>query len=163
VGQFKRTHYPSSRAIDYHEQSLVLKRAIDDRPGEAMTLCNLGTVYGRIGEHHSIQYYERALMVQGVMTGMEGVVLGNLGNAYRSLGDIDRAIQYYERARVILQEIGNRSSEGIALWNMGLMLNQLGDRERAIDSARAALKIFEEIENPNADKVRKQLEQWRNS
>ena len=44
---------------------------------------------------------------------------------------------------------------------MSLALDQLGDRARAIAHAEAALKIYEQIEDPRADKVRKQLAEWR--
>ena len=52
-------------------------------------------------------------------------------------------------------------AEGNALWNMSLALDGLGDRSEAIARGEAALGIYERTENPAADKVRKQLEEWR--
>jgi len=44
---------------------------------------------------------------------------------------------------------------------MSLSLNELGDRVQAIAHAEAALKIREEIEDPRAEKVRRQLAEWK--
>jgi len=45
---------------------------------------------------------------------------------------------------------------------MSLALDELGDRKNASAHAEAALKIYEQIEDPLAEKVRKQLDIWRN-
>jgi tetratricopeptide (TPR) repeat protein len=91
----------------------------------------------------------------------EGNALGNLGNAYADLGETRKAIEFYEQQLIIVREIGDRRGEGNALRNMSLSLDELGQRERAIEYAQAALKIREEIEDPRAEKVRTQLEVWR--
>ena len=44
----------------------------------------------------------------------EGAAYGNLGNAYRSLGDYRKAIEYHEKFLKIAQEIDDRSGEGTA-------------------------------------------------
>ena len=48
--------------------------------------------------------------------------LGNLGSAYKNLGEPRRAIQSYEQALQIAQEIGDRRGEG----------NHLGDRKSVV-------------------------------
>ena len=37
----------------------------------------------------------------------EGATVGNLGNAYAHLGEVEKAIGYYGRALVISREIGD--------------------------------------------------------
>ena len=39
---------------------------------------------------------------------------GNLGNAYQSLGDYRKAIEYHEKRLKIAKEIGDRAGEGRA-------------------------------------------------
>ena len=63
----------------------------------------------------------------------EGMVLGNLGNAYRQLGEPKRAIEYYEQVLAIARETGDRRSEGNALGNLGTAYLQLGEPKRAIE------------------------------
>ena len=90
----------------------------------------------------------------------EGVHLGNLGVAHAALGEVRKAIEYYEKHLLIAREIGDRRGEGNALWNMALALRQLKEPAKALDLARQALAIYEAIEDPRAVKVRKAVEQW---
>ena len=75
----------------------------------------------------------------------EGSHLGNLGNAYRDLGDARRAIEYYEEALVISREIEDRRMEGAGLGNLGLAYAALGEVRRAIEYYEQALTVAREI------------------
>ncbi len=74
-----------------------------------------------------------------------GSVLGNLGLAYSALGQVEKAIQYYEKALAIAQEIGDRRGEGNRLGNLGLAYSDLGQVEKAIQYYGNALAIAQEI------------------
>ena len=110
----------------------------------------------------AIQFYEQCLTIAREVGDRrsEGNALGNLGSAYKSLGETRRAIQFYEQQLAIVREIGDRRGEGTALGNMSLVLGQLGERTQAIQYAEQALTIFEQIEDPNAANVRAQLAAW---
>ncbi|MBN1489462.1 MAG: tetratricopeptide repeat protein, partial [Phycisphaerae bacterium] len=73
------------------------------------------------------------------------------------LGEVRRAIEFYEQQLVIVREIGDRRGEGSALGNSALAYEQLDNRAKAIELAQQALAIFEQIENPNVEKVRRLL------
>ncbi len=77
-----------------------------------------------------------------------GVILGNLGIAYKNLGDPRKAIEYYEQALVIAREIGDRKGEGNQLGNLGNAYSDLGDPRKAIEYYEKALEI-----NPEDAKV----------
>ncbi len=93
---------------------------------------------------------------------MEGIHLGNLGNAYSDLSEPRKAIEYYELALKISREIGDMRGEGTHLFNMSHSLNYLGRRDHAISLAESALAIFEQIDSPHAETVRKALAEWKN-
>jgi len=75
----------------------------------------------------------------------EGAFLGNLGLAYSDLGQVERAIEYFQQALAIAREIGDRRNEGNHLGNLGLAYRALGQVERAIEYHEAALAIAREI------------------
>ena len=75
----------------------------------------------------------------------EGTWLGNLGNTYRDLGKVERAIEHYQQALAIAREIGDRSGEGIWLGNLGNIYSALGQVERALEHYQQALAIAREI------------------
>ena len=93
----------------------------------------------------------------------KGADLGNLGIAYKNLGEPRRAIEFFEQRLAVARELGDRRGEGNALWNMSLALDKLGQRAGAIARAEAALKILQKIEDPHVAKVQEQLEAWRKS
>jgi tetratricopeptide (TPR) repeat protein len=75
----------------------------------------------------------------------EGVMLGNLGLAYKNLGEARRAIQFYEQALLIHREIGDRRGESYVLGNLGIAYKNLGEAHRAIQFHEQALLIDREI------------------
>ena len=75
----------------------------------------------------------------------EGGGYGNLGNAYRSLGDYRKAIECHEKHLKIAKEIGDRTGEGGAYGNLGNAYHSLGDYRKAIEYHEKHLKIAKEI------------------
>ncbi len=152
------------RAIEYYEQALVIDREIDDNRGEGTALGNLGVAYGNLGEtSRAIEYFEQYLKIAGEIGDCRGesAALNNLGLAYAALGETCRAFEYCERALAIDREIGDRCGEGRCLWGMAWALERLGRTDEAIADAEAALAIYEAIEDPNAEMVRRVLQEWR--
>lgn len=96
---------------------------------------------------------ERILWFQAAMMGAikvgdrqsEGVSLGNLGAAYTSLGNIDKAIECNVAARTIFLEIGDRAGEGVSLGNLGIDYAHLGEIGKAIECYEATLAISREV------------------
>jgi len=77
--------------------------------------------------------------------GLEGNHLGTLGLAYADLGEVRRAIEYYDQCLVIHREIGDRRGEGNDLGNLGIAYKNLGEVRRAIECHEQALEIDREI------------------
>jgi tetratricopeptide (TPR) repeat protein len=81
----------------------------------------------------------------------EAACLGNLGNAYRHIGEVRRAIEFYEQDLVTAGAIGKRQGEGNALGNLGDAYIELGQIRRAIDSYEQALAISRELGNRQSE------------
>ena len=123
------------KAIEYYQQALAISQETGDRRGEGNHLRQPGespTPPGAGGKGHRIlpagaghQPGDRRPARRGVTT------LGNLGNAYADLGQVEKAI-------------GNAYAG-------------LGQVEKAIEYLRQALTIFEEVKSPNADIIRQNL------
>jgi len=74
----------------------------------------------------------------------EGVHLGNLGNAYRQLGQTKRAIGFYDQVLPIMREIGDSQGEGNTLGNLGNAYAALGQPKCAIELYEQRLVIARE-------------------
>jgi len=111
-------------------------------PGRGAYVLNL-----RQHPRDGIRWLESAVAAARALTDRraEGAHLGNLGNAYRSLGEYRRAIEYHEQHLAIAREIGDRRGEGNALGNLGVAYHALGEPRRAIEYYEQALVIDREI------------------
>ena len=74
-----------------------------------------------------------------------GRLQGTVGSAYYRLGQVEQAVEYYEKRLVIAREIGDRRGEGNALGNSGLAYADLGQVERAIECYEKQLVIAREM------------------
>ena len=77
--------------------------------------------------------------------GSEGAAYGNLGCAYKSLGDCRKAIEFYQQSLSIAKEIGDKVTEGAAYANLGSAYRYLGDYKKAIEFHQQSLSIAKEI------------------
>jgi tetratricopeptide (TPR) repeat protein len=64
--------------------------------------------------------------------GAEGKHLNSLGVAYQDMGEVQRAIEFYERALNTAREVGDQLTEGSALGNMASAHEALGEIRQAI-------------------------------
>jgi len=75
---------------------------------------------------------------------------GGMGIVYADLGDVRRAIGFYEQALAIARAIGDMSGEAKNSFNMAILYRQQGDTARALELAQHALRLFRQMESPNA-------------
>jgi tetratricopeptide (TPR) repeat protein len=70
---------------------------------------------------------------------------GNLGSAYSRMGQVKRAITFYEKALQLARGLEDRWGEGVWLGNLGLCISDLGDKERGNRYLEEALAIRIEV------------------
>ena len=76
----------------------------------------------------------------------EGVNLTNLSNLQQAVGDVARALEDYDRAARIFEELGNRRGEAMVLANSATARhNLLGEDARARVDALKAMTQFSDI------------------
>jgi CHAT domain-containing protein/Flp pilus assembly protein TadD len=71
--------------------------------------------------------------------------LNNLAQLYSNSGKYQEAIAFFQKAKVIYQEIGNELGIGITLDNIGSTYTRLGQREPAIAFHLQSLAQYEQI------------------
>ena len=128
------------------------------------SLTQAGRQYWRQQEYKkSIQCYEDALNLDRSLKGEAHLHVAqdydNIGVAYRGMGDLDRAIEYYQKAINILEGI---SPEHIFLptpYNhIGIAWKYKGDYRRAVEYHEKALLIQRASAGPFAAQVTKTTE-----
>ena len=81
----------------------------------------------------------------------EAASLGNLGLAYCSLGEYERAITYHEKSLAIQREINNCQGEAMVLENLAIAYGSLGKYQQAIALHQQSLAICREIKDPQGE------------
>jgi tetratricopeptide (TPR) repeat protein len=149
-------------ALDFFEQARRMGNLEGDQELEAAGLNQLGLSYLALGDaRRAISYHERALIIlrevsatseQGTSTWLagrqgEGAALGNLATAFNRLGDVQRAIGYYEQQLAITREVGDPWGEVNALNNLGLVHYHSGDAQSAINYFERSLRVARELDD----------------
>jgi len=92
-----------------------------------------------------LEPFDRTEIMERMNPGLCGQMLGTLGLAYDCLAQMEKAVEYYQRALVILKESGDREREGLLLGNLGISYKDLGQMEKAIEYQHQSLEIAKEI------------------
>ena len=71
-------------------------------------------------------------MVMVIKEGRAGRAYRNLGWAYYSLGQFNRAAEFHSKHLAIALEVGDRAGEGTVYGNLGDSYNRLGQFSRAV-------------------------------
>lgn len=135
------------KAIDLHDQDLVLCEATGDRVGKGAACMSLGICHFLMGQYRkSILLFEQAKAVAEELGDAteQGRASTNLGNCYESLEEFDQAIVLHEVALSTAIAIGDREDEAAAYGNLGNCYESLRDFEKAVGLLEKALAIFKE-------------------
>ncbi len=67
------------------------------------------------------------------------------GDAFYNLGDLRKAIDYYEFSLKIAKDVGDKACEGLAYGHLGCAFQKLSDFRKAIDYHKLHLRIAKEV------------------
>jgi tetratricopeptide (TPR) repeat protein len=131
------------RAIDLYEQTLLIAREFGNRQAEGMHLGNLGLCYLSLGHvGWAIDLNEQVLTIARELSDREGeaIALSNLGDCGAARNLWDQAIQRYNEAIRIADEIGLiqvQSEARSGLARARLFQGELSAAGQAAEAARA--------------------------
>lgn len=165
LAQFRMGNF--SEACAGLEKSLALSRVQGDLVGQATALVNIGALYGdRDGARSALHYYEQALKlwdaigdplsaaktvgeILSVASGEVNVagVLFRIGQAYADLGEMELAMEHYQRALDVREVKMNRSLRVNILVGMAGVYEHRGEISLARDHYERSLAVWEELNN----------------
>lgn len=143
---FELSRFPEARA--YHEEALEIRRALGDRPGEAMSLVNLGIVAQGQSDHSlAKRYYEESLAIHCDLGNQRGeaICLNNLGRLANEQDDSEAAARLFEKSLRIRQALGDRRGMAISLNGLGVAALQRNDLTASLLQFGRCLEIQREI------------------
>ena len=147
VGQFQR-------ALDYHRRVLEMRRASNDRGGQAITLSNIGNCYYSLGEKRkALSFYNEALTLMPEVKDdyYTATTLNHVGALYRTLGGYQEALSYFDRALKLRRAVGDQSGVAATLSHIARLEGQRGNLIEARKLIEEALECAEGLRNKVAN------------
>ena len=136
------------RATELANQSLTIRRELKNRLGESISLAILADIAEQEGRPaEALELIEASVaMAYEFSQGHLGYDLLELARIQLGNGLTAQAIDTYQRALTLHQEIKNRQREGIALDRLGEVYQKLGRLDEAIEHHRQAVAIQRELD-----------------
>ncbi len=138
--------YVASRAL--HEESLAIRRELDDAPAIARSLGHLGDVAHQLGDYAAAQaLFQESLATMRAVGDRHGIaeLLDKLGLTVRCLGDYDRARALYEEALALVRALGDPLREALILNNLGRVAYYQADYTSARALHEASLRLRRKV------------------
>jgi eukaryotic-like serine/threonine-protein kinase len=138
-------------ALQYYEQSITIKRRLDQKAGIAATLSEIAQVKERLGKSdEALQRYQEALVIRRQLGDKRGTAnsLIDLGSLLDERGKYDEALNLYREALQIERDVGDRNYEALCLNNIGGAYLSKGLHAEALTYFERALEIRESLKAP---------------
>ena len=138
------------KALELNKTALELARDSSLREETARSLTSIAGVYYANGEvAESIKWYDEALAFSKSIGDERGVAIttGNIGISYLSLGDDEKALEFMNRSRDLLNRQGLTYNEANVLRTIGDVYSRLGDYPTAIEWLEKSMSLYESISN----------------
>lgn len=135
-------------ALETYKQVLALRRELNDRPGIAQTLNNIGGVYSDRGQYsEALDVLQQALAIRRELADGAGTseTLNLIGFVYRRQQQYSEALELHEEALQQAQSAGDRRFVGESLHNLAAVYTNQGQLDRALDFYERAMAIREEV------------------
>jgi CHAT domain-containing protein/Tfp pilus assembly protein PilF len=84
-------------------------------------------------------------------SGGEAIVLNSLGNLYESLGEKQKALDYFNKSLVVMLASNHREGVGALLNNIANIYSDLGEYQKALDTYTKSLAIEREINDRSGE------------
>lgn len=148
---YEQLDKPDEAMHDYQE-SLSIKRSLNQKPGIALTLGNIARVQASLGKpDDAYKSYQEAVKLQrevGDKKGL-GVTLINLGELYTERSRYDDALKAYKETLQIQRDIGDENRQAICLNNIGNIYLAKGQSSDALTYYERALELRRKANIPS--------------
>ncbi|WP_309719621.1 tetratricopeptide repeat protein [Armatimonas sp.] len=134
----------------YGQQSLDLRRALDDKRGMSASLNSLGNSAFFQADYATAQrYHEASLTLKRELGDKSGISisLNNLGNIAHQRGDLATALRYHEESLALKQELGDKNGVASSLLNLGNIAQRQSNNEAARAYFQQSLRTRQELED----------------
>jgi len=161
-----RTKVDLEQALLKYKQALTTFQKVRKSPYQWVTLHRIGSLYDRLGQlKKAMEYYEEALSItteaidsvskirvpvigslrpDSTDLVSEGVTLtlDRIATAHSSLGQHEKALEYYEKSLRVAGKMGDAEKQTDTLNKMGMIYAECGQYQKALEHYEKSLAIM---------------------
>jgi tetratricopeptide (TPR) repeat protein len=121
------------QALAEQRESLALFQGLGDTTGTALAMEHIGSIYEDLGEYGKAadNFAQAHEIVSGTMAKEEAVVLNNIGDIYRKVGDHKNALVYTMKALQVAEQLPDRHQLKSAYKDLAKTYSLTGDYDQA--------------------------------
>jgi CHAT domain-containing protein/Tfp pilus assembly protein PilF len=148
---------PKQAAIEKYRQALPLFEAAGNTYRQALTLLSIGNTYYRLNDYpKALDFFNQTLIVSAPLQDprLEAGTHNWAGGMLDLMGDVNTALDHFNRAYKSARKGGWRLAEGDALSNIGKIYSDLADWQKALEFYGQALPVFQSSPNLKPSQAR---------
>jgi len=139
----------NENALENYNRALKLSEDISDYDGMLHAYVAIGNIKWYEGDNDkALSYYEHAyeiIQMENFGSNNGAGILNNIGNAYRSKENYNKALGYYSRSLAISKKSGDKNMISVTLKNIGVTNLKQGKYNSAIKFLKESKMIAEQI------------------
>lgn len=131
-------------SLNFFDRAMQFMHPIGNPIEEARLLNGMAYTYSGLGEKRlAINYYEKALALYQ-STKYQGIknTLYDIGSTHLSLGDYEKALDYFLRDLSLSKATADRREQSYALQGLGMVYDSWGKKEKALTHYLGALSFY---------------------
>lgn len=144
-----------NKSKEYAVQANIIAQNTGYRKGEAESLCLIGISLMKTDNTLALETIRKALEINQQINYLPGTArcYNNMGIIYKSLGDPEKEILYYQKALKIAEAQNDQPGISKYLINISLYHNRMGNFNQAIEGFEKSLIILKKLNDiPNISK-----------
>jgi len=145
--EYKKRDY--DKALEYNNEALRLANLLDNKELACFSLINFGTTYMGKNEYNEAEkYLNQALNLceYSEKKSLLITILTNLGWIYQNIrGNYKKAIEYYQEAEQISEDLGDVKNRRFSLSNIGSIYTKWGKFDEASKYFQQSLELSDDL------------------
>lgn len=134
------------QATDFYLKAIVYFQQKKDTLGMIKVNQGLGQCFDLLKNYkNAVQYFQQALDI-AIAFGKKNIVAAcymNLGVACQGSGDDDKALRYYEKCKLLLDELNMKEGKFVLYNNMSVVLEKKKQHRQAMNYAHRAYRLVD--------------------
>ncbi|MEO1051312.1 MAG: tetratricopeptide repeat protein [Bacteroidota bacterium] len=143
-------HFSPQKGLVYGHTILNSGDIGDDHQRRVKTYIQLGKLHGRLGQFDSADFF----LNKATTLSSENVYKEGLASSHYFQGDVDyvrghfgSALEHYQQALSIYQEVEDKVGEAISLSGIASIYGERGELQQSLTYSKQALAIYETVGN----------------